>query len=320
MIRQIKQKFIILRDLKHLSYIFLGLFLFVFYSIFNKRKGERLYNGWCKFYATAQSDSHGLCKRIAVHFFENPMAYMIRDYFFLKANLERDKLSTGVIQEYSDETLLGYGAINYAEIKEAGAPLEKQQRGLMIPLLEKSLRENAGRLSGVVELGCGNGDVIEFLAQRHPGYSFCGVDFFVGNAMLKHKNSRNLSFLKGYGLDLLESGKLKGDILFCSSTSCVFTPKELQRYLKAMNMAGFSEIILSEPVWGGYTQTNDARAISRHVERSVWFHNYCGYLRQAEFDIKNFDFFHYKQNKSVRPDIFVSIVRGSRQRSLACVP
>lgn len=317
-LRQIKQRFTILRDIKHLSYILFGLLLFIFYSIFNKRKGERLYNGSVKFYAIAQSETDGFLKKIAVNFFENPIGYMVRDYFFLKANVGRDKLSTGAIQEYSDESLLGYGAINYAEIKEAGAPLEKQQRGLMIPILKQCLSENAQRLKTVVEIGCGNGDVIQFLAEQHPDYVFCGVDFFIKNALLKHDHQKNLSFVKGYALDLLESGQLKGDIIFGSSTFCVFTPKELERYLKAMHMAGFSEVILSEPVWGGHVQTNDRRIISKHIGRSVWFHNYCGYLRQAKFDIKRFDFFPYKHNKSVRPDVFISIVRASRQSSVEC--
>ncbi len=310
---QIKQRFTILRDIKHLSYILFGFILFIFYSIFNKRKGERLYSGYVKFYATVQSETDGLLKKVAVNFFENPIGYMVRDYFYLKANIGRDKLSTGTIQEYSDESLLGYGAVNYAEVKEAGAPLEKQQRGLMIPILKQCLSENPGGLKTVVEIGCGNGDVIQFLAEQHPNYVFCGVDFFIKNATLKHNHQKNLSFVKGYALDLLEAGQLKGDIVFGSSTFCVFTPKELERYLKAIYSAGFSEVILSEPIWGGYVQTNDMHVISKHVGGSVWFHNYCGYLRQAKFDIKQFDFFHYKQNKSVRPDIFVSILRASRQ-------
>jgi len=34
--------------------------------------------------------------------------------------------------------------------------------------------------------------------------------------------------------------------------------------------------------------------------------------RKAGFDIKSFDFFHHQHTKSVRPDIFVFIVRAGR--------
>ncbi len=311
--QKIKSKVVLLRDLKHLFHILAGFLLYLFYAIFSKGKGERLYLAGGGFYRAAQADKESFTKTIALNFFNSPISVMVRDYFFLKANIGRDKLSTGAIQEYSDESLLGYGDINYAAKKEAGKPLENQQRGLMIPILRQSLSENAQKLKTVIEIGSGNGDVIQFLAATYPNYVFCGVDFFIKNATLKHTHQKNLSFIKEYALDLLESGNLKGDIVFGSSTFCIFTPKELERYLKAIYMAGFSEILLSEPIWGGYVQTNDACVISKHVGGSVWFHNYCGYLKQAKFNIKHFDFFHHKHNLSVRPDIFISLIRATRQ-------
>lgn len=306
-LKEMKKRFTILRDIKHVCQIMTGFALLLFYSIFNMKKGERLYNGCGKFYALAQTPGNSLLKRIALAFFENPVSAMVRDYFFYKANVDRDQLSTGVIQEYSDESLLGYGDINY---DKGGASLETQQRGLMIPLLKQAISEGPGSGRVVVEIGVGNGDVLSHLAGQYSKHKFVGVDFFTKNAVLKHGDLKNLSFLQGYALNLLEQGKLKGDILFASSTFCVFTPKELKRYLRAIHKAGFSEVILSEPGWYSHRQTNDAQVVSYHLGRSVWFHNWCGYLREAGYGIRALDSFHYKSPKSVRPDISVTIVRG----------
>lgn len=112
-------------------------------------------------------------------------------------------------------------------------------------------------------------------------------------------------------LKFLRGGGLKGDILFASSTFYAFTPKELKRYLRQARNNCFSQIILNEPGWAGYIQYNNALVISRHIEQSVWYHNYCGYLREAGYDIRDFNFFHYKHPFSSRPDIFVSLIRAA---------
>lgn len=306
--KKIKRKITLLRDLKHLFHIVMGFLLYSIYAIFSSWGGERLYKAGGKLYKAAQSDKDSLAKKIAINFFNSPLSIVVRDYYFLKTNADRQRLSTGVIQEYSDESLLGYGDIDY---DKGGETLDQQQRGLMLPLLEESLTEKQGKMEKVIEIGCGNGDVLAYLAKRFPDFFFTGVDFFVSNARAKHGKIDNLTFVKGYALELLESEQLKGDILFASSTFCNFTPKELAKYLNLIKKKGITEIILSDPVWHGYVQENNSTVISKHIERSVWYHNYCGYLRSSGYKISDFSFFHYKHPKSVRPDIFVSLIRAS---------
>jgi len=300
----IKRKIGLLRDIKHLCHILAGFSLYLLYVAW---KFGNLNRAGGEFYKIAQLDKKNFARTLAVNFFESPLSLLARDYHFLKANIDRDRISTGVMQEYSDEGLSGYGDTHY---DKGGDTLETQQRGLVLPLLEKSLHENKDRLKSVMEVGCGNGDVITHLAGKYPTYDFWGVDFFVGNAQLKHNHIKNLGFIKGYALELLEQNQFKIDIIYGSSTFCVFTPKELVRYLHVMRENNVTEIVLSDPVWYGYVQQRNAQAMSKHIGRSVWFHNYAGYFHEAGYETIDFQFFPYKHPKSVRSDLFIILIRG----------
>lgn len=291
-----------LKDFKDLTHFTSGLFLIFFYFVFAFKK-ERLYYACSKIYAKAQEEK-GFLKQIAIGFFENQIAEKFRDYYIFKSNKEKDSLSTVAIEEYSTEDLCGYGSLDFAEIHENNAPLLLQQRSLIIPQLSNIIKE----YKTVVELGTANGDVLAYLAQNFPMSSFVGVDFLTGNAQKKWRLN-NLSFINGYPLELLEAGKLKGDIIFGSSTFCIFTPLELKRYFKAIKAAGFKHILLNEPSLGEHRQ-KDNGTFSRHCTDSIWFHNWSGYLKESGFQIKDMYSFHYKHNKSKRPDITMTLVHA----------
>lgn len=270
------------------------------------------YHAANRFYRAMQNPSHRM-GRYARALAEGPLGRVVRDYHFMKEHVEREELSTRVIAEYSDDDLAGYGS---AVLEKGGATLSEQQRGLILPLIQQVLDKHAqaGRNKTVIEIGTGNGDVIAYLAHKYPAHSFVGVDFSVTNARAKHTGLTNLTFKEAYALHALRNGTLNGDIAFGSSTFCVFTPKELDAYCRELHRVGFSEVLLNEPTWGGYEQLDDAGARSAHLQNSVWYHNYAGYLRKNGFDIAAFEFFHYKHPASARPDIFVTLLHARLTR------
>jgi hypothetical protein len=203
-------------------------------------------------------------------------------------------------QEYSDDSLAGYADKNYTK---GGKDLQHQQRGLILPILEKHLK----RVN--VEIGTGNGDVIADLADKYPDRLFIGVDFSVKNATEKH-NKKNLVFIEGYALDLLEKDILKGDLVFASSTFCLFTPDELVDYIKLLKIRGFTSIVLNEPTWNGRIQENNEKITSSSLEGPMYHHNWAGYFRWFGYEITDFSFFHYIHPLSKRADIYVCIICG----------
>ena len=266
-----------------------------------------LYRGSQAFYRLAQRDS-GLGRRLAVAVLGGPLGAMARDYGTYRESVGRERISAAAIAQYSDESLSGYAD---ETLDKGGEGVEQQQRGLILPLLGRAL-EGLEPGASVIEIGTGNGDVVAHLAAEHPELKFTGVDLSVATAVRKHAGVANADFVEGYALDLLEDGRLSGDLVFSSSTWIVFTPPELRAYVRALTAAGVSEIVLNEPTWAGHTQTNDASVASWHLEGATWHHNYAGYLAEAGYEIGDFEFFHYEHPVSPRPDIHVVLLRARR--------
>jgi hypothetical protein len=252
-----------------------------------------LYAGMRAFYRLAQTGN-----AYARALLSGPLATLASDFAFSQANADTARLSTRAIEQYSDDSLLGYGD---AEWSKGGSTLAEQQRGLILPLIEKALDVP----KTVIEVGTGNGDVIAYLAERFPSSRFIGIDFSVKTAAAKHQRP-NLSFVAGYALDVLDG--IAADILFASSTFVVFPPKEFAAYLAKAPR----EIILSEPTWGGFEQRNDSAAISHHMEGACWFHNWAGYLRAAGYEIVSFDCMPYRHPASSRPDLTVTLIHSRK--------
>ncbi len=235
--------------------------------------------GDVEFWRVAQTD-RGPLGKLAMGYITRQKK-LFRNYWMLQSDVDRDSLSDLSKASYSDDELHGFASKDFW--RGGGRPLEEQQRGLILPVVEGVIADrHPGR---VLEIGTGNGDISAWFAKRHDDVHFTGIDFSVKHAAELH-SANNLTFLKGYALDLLEAGQVKGDLLFASSTFVLFTPAELRRYLRAIVAAGFTDICLSEPTFR-YDQFNDGRAFSHHIDNAMWFHNYAGYLRDAGFHISD---------------------------------
>lgn len=278
---------------------------FFVYSVFCVRYGS--YRGNQKFYEFVQLERKPLFAGCIIALLESPLFNIMKDYSYMNENKGNPHISTEVIKEYSDDSLRGYADWEY---NKGGKTIQEQQRGLILPMLENAIIKHADRLT-VVEIGTGNGDVIAYLANKYPQHTFIGVDFSIRTAKEKYSDINNLAFIKGYAMDLLEKENLGGDVIFASSTFCLFTPLELQNYLLFLKKNGFKKIFLNEPSWAGYEQKNTIVKTSKHLEGAVWFHNYSGYLRGAGYPISDFTTFHYNHPRSQRSDITVCLIEAA---------
>ena len=268
---------------------------------------EGTYFGTQRFYAMTQSKKNSFLSGCAIALLESPLFDTMKEYEYMKKTRD-SKLSEETIKQYSDDSLCGYGDTDYTK---GGDTLREQQRGLILPALEQAIRDQSARHQNcsldITEIGTGNGDVIANLAKRYPAHKFTGVDFSVKNAIKKYGDIANLKFVSGYALDLLESGKLSGDIIYSSSTFCLFTPKELPLYISALRNS-FQRVVINEPSWGIARQQNDHESLSMHLDSGMWFHNYCGYFSNGGWKINVFKCFDYKHHRSKRPDIKICII------------
>jgi SAM-dependent methyltransferase len=255
-----------------------------------------------RFYQMAQ-DKRGIFGRLAAAFCSGHAGRLGQNYHIYAENKAVDRISAIALRYYGDDSLHGYGDVEFT--RADGKALVDQQRGLVIPLVAAAVERDRPKL--VLEIGAGNGDVVAHLAAGHPAVQFVGCDLSVKNAAAKHRLP-NLSFVKGYALDLLRDRSLAPDAVFASSTFCVFTPGELQAYLDAMR--GVRRLIVSDPVTFGNVHTRDPRPRSRHMDQYMWWHNYFGYLTAAGFRVEHHETrrFAYSWNPNAR----VVLVDGSR--------
>lgn len=258
-----------------------------------------------RFYQLAQERT-GISGRIASAFCQGHAGRVGANYAIWRSNKDKTRMTDVALAYYSDDSLHGFADADYG-LRADGKPLLEQQRGLIIPLIEKAIRESDAK--SVLEIGTGNGDVLDHLAARFPDVAFTGVDLSIVNAEKKHQGGRsNLQFVKGYALDLLADNKLSADVVFGSSTFCIFAPQELRAYLSCIHRS--KRIVISDPVTFGNVHTRDPEPKSRHMDLYMWWHNYFGYLKQNGWSVDHFETVNYKYTHN--PNAKVVLVSAQR--------
>lgn len=285
--------------LKHLIGRILG---FVIYSYLIGKHGY--YRGQQIMYQRMQAQRCSFLNKILKNYIENPLQesalFLKRNLDFYKNNIDSCRLSTKVIEEYSDDSLAGYGDVDF---KCGGDTIEGQQRGQILALLTTYL-SSLNNNETICEIGCGNGDVIAFLAKKFPNLNFIGIDFSIKNSEAKH-NLPNLHFKKGYALDMLENGAIKTNVVYASSTICVFNPKELSYYIKLFKDNNITNILFNEPTWGAHNFNDQEYSV--HLEGAVWHHDYEKYFKLMGYQRVFMEKRNYLHPKSSRPDIVLNI-------------
>jgi SAM-dependent methyltransferase len=260
--------------------------------------------GTKRFYVTAQKGPRYL-RIIAAFQLENQLARLVNDWRIKKADEFRSEITEEARRLYSDDNLAGYGDFEFK--KTDGKPLLEQQRAVLVPyvasLIDSTRLQAAKVLSPrVVEIGCGNGDVIAHIAHVSPHVQAIGVDLSVANAVMKHSSFPNLRFEKGYAIELFESGVLKADIVFASSTFCTLAPLEFRRLLDAMERSSVRHLAIQDPIARFNHTANDGDLNSYHMSHEMWFHPYGPLLESRGWSVKAYNEtnFHYSHNPSAK--------------------
>jgi hypothetical protein len=273
-----------------------------YYTACVLRRG--VYRGHQRFYARAQ-DGTGLLGAATRAVLTSAPTQLVRDWNNLQSSIDRDRISPMAAADYNDDTLAGYADRYYTP---DSAEVPKQQRAAALPLIEQA----AGTLSDgstLVEIGAASGDVSAYVASEFPALQVVGVDLSVAAAETRY-DLPNLTFRRGYALDMLEAGEIDAELVFAASTFILFTPLELARYCRALAARRVGTVILCEPTWSEYPASADGPRFSRHLELSVWHHNYAGYLTDAGYQITHWACDPYRPPGSPRPDIRITLLEA----------
>ena len=251
-------------------------------------------------YMAAQGN--GLAGRVARSVVDDPdLEWLTRNWSHVKSDGQNPRINQATIDHYLKDPDLGGWTKDQQTWGDMHLPLQEQMRGLILPALEARIREGA---KTVVEIGSSNGDVIAWLADRHPDTHFIGVDFELPPP---GRERPNVTFIKGYALELLEAGELRGDVVFASSTFCLPTPVELRAYADRLAGAGFGSVLIADPVTRAYSpETYPGR--SMHQTFGMWGHDHRHVFGQVGYRTTSFSLVPYTKHK-VNKDLRFQIVR-----------
>jgi hypothetical protein len=251
------------------------------------------------------SQSGGLSARLCRAFVGAPgLHWAVNVHRHMLADVQGNGRSAGSRIEYSGDDLGGWA--NRDQVRgDSHLPLRDQLRGLVLPTVEQSIADGA---KTVVEIGCSTGEVVAHLAEKFPSVNFVGVDL---PSNLPRQTRTNLSFLDGYALDMLERGKLRGDVLFASSTFCVFPPPEMKRYAAAIAKAGFRTVIIHDPMRKEAYSPERYPGRSMHLQLGQWGHDFASYFSPHWFSTTWREFPIYTKHR-VNPRIRRQLIRLDR--------
>jgi tRNA G46 methylase TrmB len=155
--------------------------------------------------------------------------------------------------------------------------------------LEKTLSNTSVQFHTLVEIGTGNGCVLNYLSSKFPKINqFIGIDLSPVQVEInnkKFKDDKRLEFVASDGFDWVkEHGQ--GNTIFVTSRGVLeyFTQERLQEFFKEINALGKIFFIAIEPKGADHNFETNPDSQPYGPERS-FSHNYPRLFKNAGFDL-----------------------------------
>jgi SAM-dependent methyltransferase len=167
--------------------------------------------------------------------------------------------------------------------------LFRDHHAVVIEALADLLKTSGARFSRLVEIGCGDGNVLAYCAERLPSISeVVGLDI---NAAVIARNSAGqpaggrLSFARAEARDWLIANPKPGTVVLTNGGVLeYFSQGNLDQLLQALTKAPPAAIVLIEPVAPEHDLASQPASFAFGHENS-FSHNHAYRLRQAGLDV-----------------------------------
>lgn len=174
-------------------------------------------------------------------------------------------------------------------------------------LLEEELSKDSEQFHTLVEIGTGNGKVLNYLGDKFPQIDkLIGIDLSPEQIELNTKQYRSNSRLEFIATDGFEWAKENGksNMIFVTSRGVLeyFTEKRLQEFFTMLNGFGPMIFVAIEPNGVDHDFAVNAGSQPYGHERS-FSHNYSALFKKA-----GFEFWHYSKKELSRDDFFFRFI------------
>lgn len=162
----------------------------------------------------------------------------------------------------------------------------------MFDLLKKELSNQSEEFNTVVEIGTGNGDVLNYLSSEFPQINrFVGIDLNLDQVEINNKKfsmNKKLEFVASDAFDWVKEHGQENTI-FVSSDGVLeyFLEQDLQEFLNEINQLGKTIFIAMEPNGADHNfETNPDTQL--YGNEPSFSHNYPKLFKNANFNLWHF--------------------------------
>ncbi|WP_324024160.1 class I SAM-dependent methyltransferase [Maribacter sp. BPC-D8] len=161
-----------------------------------------------------------------------------------------------------------------------------------LPVFEKLhdiLKDTHKEFHTMVEIGTGNGDVLDYLSSKFPQIErFVGIDLSVEQINFNQKlydENIKIEFVAADGFEWIKENGTNNMIIFTSGGVLeYFSEQRLQKFFSYLNELGFSIFIAIEPIGANIDFTKNPNSQPYGVERS-FSHDYLRLFKNAGFSL-----------------------------------
>ncbi|MGV6831725.1 MAG: class I SAM-dependent methyltransferase [bacterium] len=156
-------------------------------------------------------------------------------------------------------------------------------------LLEEQIKKSSGKFSKLIEIGTGNGSVLDFLSSKFNSIEkLIGIDLSenqIKSNNKKYKGNKRLTFIADDAIDWFNK-QPKEDLIILTFRGVLeyFTEKQLNSFLKKLNDLGNVIFLAIEPIGENHNYDNNPNSKVYGVEGS-FSHNYQKLFNDAGFYI-----------------------------------
>lgn len=159
----------------------------------------------------------------------------------------------------------------------------------LFDLLQEQLKNESVKYKTLIEIGTGDGRVLEYLSAKFPQIGrFIGIDLSIAQIDTNKKlfnKSANLEFVASDGFDWIKENRLDHTIIVTSRGVLeYFTPSKLQAFFNELNDIGKIIFIAIEPTGIDHNFVKNPNSEIYGFENS-FSHNYAQLFRNSGFNI-----------------------------------
>ncbi|HEY2358963.1 MAG TPA: class I SAM-dependent methyltransferase [Phenylobacterium sp.] len=193
-----------------------------------------------------------------------------------------------------DEALAAYwragpGDKFYVDYADDHFRVFQEQHAVVIDVLSGILERSGLTFSRLVEIGCGDGQVLVEAVKRLPSISQAiGIDLnaaVIARVSAAHQHRDGISFVNAEARAWLSAHPQPGTVVFSNGGVLeYFSPENLDRLLQAVALSPPAAVVLVEPAAPHHDLENQPESLVFGQEYS-FSHNYRSRLTQAGFDV-----------------------------------